>query len=104
MRDNQLPASTTHCGRGNHLHDINNIISSIPSARRRTRLQTTAYLLGARKELPEVNDEEINRIRAIQMCYSPEANTNSTEEQARQGPDQPQAAFLEKGDSNCLLK
>ncbi|KAG1744336.1 hypothetical protein EDD22DRAFT_851414 [Suillus occidentalis] len=37
------------------------------------------YLLGARKELPE-------------MCYSLEANTISTEEQ---GPDQPQA-FLEK--------
>lgn len=102
MRDNQLPASTTPShGRGNHSHDINNIISSIPSARRRARLQTTAYLLGARKELPEVNDEEINRIRAIQMCYSLEANT--TEEQARQGSDQPQA-FLEKGDSNCLLK
>ncbi|KAG1890619.1 uncharacterized protein F5891DRAFT_1282558 [Suillus fuscotomentosus] len=38
--------------------NINNIIDSIPSTRRRTRLQTTAYLLGARKELPEVTGEE----------------------------------------------
>ncbi|KAG1729745.1 hypothetical protein EDD22DRAFT_960808 [Suillus occidentalis] len=91
MRDNQLPARTTH-GRGNHPHDINNIISSIPSAHQCACLQTTPYLLGARKELPEVNDEEINCICAIQMCYSSEANTTSTEEQ---GPNQPQA-FLEK--------
>jgi hypothetical protein len=101
MRDNLFPAQSTD--RGNHSHDINNIIDSIPSACRRTRLQTTAYLLGARKELPEVNHEEISRIRAIQLCYSPEAN--STEEQVHahyQGLDQPQA--VEKGDSNCLLK
>jgi hypothetical protein len=36
--------------------DINNIIDSMPSTRRRTRLQTAAYLLGSRKELPDVEN------------------------------------------------
>ncbi|KAG1890547.1 uncharacterized protein F5891DRAFT_1198121 [Suillus fuscotomentosus] len=67
--------------------NINNIIDSIPSTRRRTRLQTTAYLLGARKELPEVTGEEVNRIRAVQLCYLSEAQASYTEER----PEQPQA-------------
>jgi hypothetical protein len=37
--------------------DINNFIDSMPSTRRRTRLQTAAYLLGSRKELPDVEDQ-----------------------------------------------
>ncbi|KAG2088170.1 uncharacterized protein F5147DRAFT_781090 [Suillus discolor] len=35
-----------------------------------SRLQTTTYLLGARQELPDVDAEEINRIRAVQPWYS----------------------------------
>jgi hypothetical protein len=77
--------------------NINNIIDSIPSARRRTRLQTTAYLLGARQELPEVTDEEISHIRAVQLCYPSEAQA-STEER----PEQPQA--FEKGNSDGRLE
>ncbi|KAG1847311.1 hypothetical protein DFJ58DRAFT_843209 [Suillus subalutaceus] len=37
--------------------DINSIIDSMPSTRRCTRLQTAAYLLGAHKELPDVDDQ-----------------------------------------------
>ncbi|KAG0701537.1 hypothetical protein DFH29DRAFT_1000178 [Suillus ampliporus] len=49
--------------------------NSIPStrwrsARQRSRLQTTSYLLGARQELPNVDEEEINCIRAVQSWYS----------------------------------
>ncbi|KAG1896552.1 uncharacterized protein F5891DRAFT_1280581 [Suillus fuscotomentosus] len=77
-----------HCRQKEILsRNINNIIDSIPSTRRRTRLQTTAYLLGARKELPEVTGEEVNRIRAVQLCYLSEAQASYTEER----PEQPQA-------------
>ncbi|KAG1878468.1 hypothetical protein C8R48DRAFT_668563 [Suillus tomentosus] len=89
--------------RGNHSRDIDSIIDSIPSVRRRARLQTTAYLLGAREELPEVDDEEISRIRAIQLCYSPEANTEEQVTTHHQGPElQPQA--FDKGSYDGLLK
>ncbi|KAG1876120.1 hypothetical protein C8R48DRAFT_768961 [Suillus tomentosus] len=37
--------------------DINNFIDSMPSTRRRTRLQTAAFLLGSREELPGVDDQ-----------------------------------------------
>ncbi|KAG1775015.1 hypothetical protein EV702DRAFT_1199868 [Suillus placidus] len=37
--------------------DINNIIESMPSTHQHTRLQTAAYLLGAREELPDVDDQ-----------------------------------------------
>ncbi|KAG2049222.1 hypothetical protein BDR06DRAFT_1012328 [Suillus hirtellus] len=37
--------------------DINNIIDSVPSTCRHTRIQTAAYLLGSCKELPDVDDQ-----------------------------------------------
>ncbi|KAG2084812.1 uncharacterized protein F5147DRAFT_659712 [Suillus discolor] len=53
----------------------NNHVDSIPSVtcRRSSHIQTTAYLLGARKGLPNVDEEEINRTRAIQSWYESEA-------------------------------
>jgi hypothetical protein len=102
MRDTLFPAQSDH-DRGNHSRDIDSIIDSIPSVRRRARLQTTAYLLGAREELPEVDDEEISHIRAIQLCYLPEANTEEQVTTHHQGPElQPQA--FDKGSYDGLLK
>ncbi|KAG1789842.1 uncharacterized protein HD556DRAFT_1446632 [Suillus plorans] len=99
--DTQFPVNSPSHGRSHNQEivnsrNINNIINSIPSARRRTRLQTAAYLIGSRKELPEINDEEITRIRAIHLCTrdTPEATSN-TEEQEVSGPMRPQA-FNEK--------
>ncbi|KAG2097918.1 uncharacterized protein F5147DRAFT_656170, partial [Suillus discolor] len=40
---------------------------------RSSHIQTTAYLLGARKGLPNVDEEEINRTRAVQSWYESEA-------------------------------
>ncbi|KAG2052896.1 hypothetical protein BDR06DRAFT_1009029 [Suillus hirtellus] len=34
-----------------------------------TRAQTAAYLLGIRPELPDVNDEEVNHMNAVQIFY-----------------------------------
>jgi hypothetical protein len=73
------PASRTrsrsrHGGSQNALSQ-NTTVNSIPSirrlsARQRSRLQTAAYLLGTRQELPDVDEQEINRIRAVQSWYS----------------------------------
>lgn len=38
---------------------LNDAIEAIPNLARRNRLQTTAYLLGARQELPEFFDEDV---------------------------------------------
>ncbi|KAG1900171.1 uncharacterized protein F5891DRAFT_1188869 [Suillus fuscotomentosus] len=84
MHNILFPAQSTH-DRSNYSHDINNIIDSIPSPRRRTRLQTTAYLLGSRKNLPEVDDEQINQV--------PECH---------QGPE-PQPQAFEKIEFRVLL-
>jgi hypothetical protein len=51
------------------LWNINNSINSIPSARRQSRVQTAAYLLGIREKLPKIDNKEINRTRAVQLSY-----------------------------------
>jgi hypothetical protein len=71
--DTSSPESIQAC-HDSRLNDqarnINNSINSISSAARRTRLQTTAYLLGARQQLPDIGDEEINRMHAVHLFYS----------------------------------
>lgn len=57
--------------------DINETIDSIPSTPQRSRLQTAAYLLGARQDMPDLDDKEIKRARAVRLWYSSDA----TEEQ-----------------------
>ncbi|KAG1848136.1 hypothetical protein C8R48DRAFT_778935 [Suillus tomentosus] len=50
--------------------NISNSINSMLSARQRSRVQTAAYLLGVRQKLPDVDGEEINRIRAVQSALA----------------------------------
>lgn len=71
--DTSSPESTQAChdfGVNDEARNINNSINSISSATRRTRLQTAAYLLGARQQLPDIGDEEINRMHAVRLFYS----------------------------------
>lgn len=75
------PAGRTRRGCQKVLLQKTVAVDSIPSvrwcsARQRSRLQTTAYLLGVRQELPDVDKEEINRIRAVRSWYS-RANSDS---------------------------
>jgi len=79
---------------------INYLINTLP-ARQRTRAQTAAYLLGASSELPDVNKEEINRMRAVQLSSS----FDSMAEQQNPGSDL--EGFVEKGKLNlwhCQFK
>lgn len=56
--------------------DINDAIDALPSARQRSRVQSMAYLLGARQEPPDFDDVEINRTRTVQLAYDAmEGNT-----------------------------
>lgn len=71
------PASRTcsRCGGSQNALSQNTTVNSIPSvhrcsARQCSTLQTAAYLLGARQELPDVHEEEINCICAVQSWYS----------------------------------
>ncbi|KAG2743099.1 hypothetical protein P692DRAFT_201809320 [Suillus brevipes Sb2] len=57
--------------------DINETIDSIPSTPQRSRLQTAAYLLGARQDMPDLDDKEIKCARTVRLWYSSDA----TEEQ-----------------------
>ncbi|KAG1895866.1 uncharacterized protein F5891DRAFT_1193680 [Suillus fuscotomentosus] len=43
--------------------------SDFPPGRQRTRAQTAAYLLSTRKELPDIDNEAMNRMRAVQNFY-----------------------------------
>jgi hypothetical protein len=69
------PADRTRRGGSQKVLSQNTTVDSIPSTRRRSarqrsRLQTAAYLLGARQEPPNVDEEDINHIRAIRSWYS----------------------------------
>jgi hypothetical protein len=64
---------TSHDSRVVQTRNINNTVDSISSAARRSRAQTAAYLLGAHQQLPDIDDEETNRVRAVQLFYSSEA-------------------------------
>jgi hypothetical protein len=45
------------------------MVKSIPSARQRTRAQTAAFLLGAHPDLPNIEANEITRMRAVRNFY-----------------------------------
>jgi len=49
--------------------NINDAIDALPSARQRSHVQSMAYLLGARQELPDFEDDEINHMRTVQLAY-----------------------------------
>lgn len=76
METNALSPGSTQTSRhhDDQARNLNNTIDSISSAARRSRVQTAAYLLGASQQLPDIDDEEINRVRAVQLFYSPEAS------------------------------
>lgn len=100
---------TSICPYGDSSDDQNVLlrtqIESIPSTRQCSRLQTAAYLLGARQELPDlVHNSETNRIRAVQSWYSSESSDGQPIEPhptCYQGPEQPE--HLEKGISDSCL-
>jgi hypothetical protein len=50
-----------------------NHIDSITSPCQHSQLQTAAYLIGTHKELPDINEEEINCTCAIQLWYKSKA-------------------------------
>ena len=67
VQDHESPGES---GRKARLsQSINLLIDALPSAHQRSRAQTAAYLLGARQELPDVDENEINRIRAVRLVY-----------------------------------
>lgn len=63
------------------------------SVHQRTRLQTAAYLLGARHKVPDLDDSKIHRTRAVQLWHSPEA---------AEGQPVNQQSLNEKGNSDGL--
>lgn len=73
---------------------INSMVRSIPSARQRTRAQTTAFLLGARPDLPSVEANEITRMRAVRHFY--ERMTEQPESLEQLTAQQPCQAQLDK--------
>jgi hypothetical protein len=69
------------------------MVKSIPSARQRTRAQTAAFLLGARPDLPNIEANEITRMRAVRNFYE------RMTEQSSEGEEQPCQAQLKKSTS-----
>ncbi|KAG1717455.1 hypothetical protein EDD22DRAFT_964735 [Suillus occidentalis] len=66
--DTLSPESTQAChdfGVNDEARNINNSINSISSATRRTRLQTAAYLLGARQQLPDIEALEGRQVEGL---------------------------------------
>jgi hypothetical protein len=120
METNALSTGSTQTSRhhdDDQTRNLNDIIDSISSAARRSRVQTTAYLLGASQQLPDIDDEEINRVRAVQLFYSPEASEGRLGQVEDSFPDSVLSQYqgrserpvdLEKGDfivsdGNALL-
>ncbi|KAG1785082.1 uncharacterized protein HD556DRAFT_1459774 [Suillus plorans] len=59
----------------------------LSSTHQRTRAQTAAYLLGIRPELPNVNDEEVSCMNAVQIFYEGMADQPIKELTAEQYQD-----------------
>lgn len=80
---------------------VNNTVHSPGSGRQRTRAQTAAYLLGVRKELPDVDNEAMKCMRAVQNFYKgPEMDDQPIEPSQRYNHDKADSE-LEKSKSNA---